>query len=189
MALVKKIKDRKVNIEFNKEFIKVINEKIKSQDTDFLSKSLKELLPADSADIIENLSSENRSKLIELEGFNIVPEIFVELNESIQTEIFSILSVESIASLLKKLESDNALKIFENLDKSKKETVLNKLPPKDRFLLEEGLSYPQDTAARIMQREFTAIPSNWSVGQTIDYLRENKDLPDEFLEIFIVDSD
>jgi len=75
------------------------------------------------------------------------------------------------------------------LDKSKKETVLNRLPPKDRFLLEEGLSYPEDTAARIMQREFTAIPSNWSVGQTIDYLRENKDLPDEFLEIFIVDSD
>jgi len=104
MALVKKIKDRKVNIEFNKEFIKVINEKIKDQDTDFLAKSLKELLPADSADIIENLSPENRSKLIELEGFNIDPEIFVELNESIQTEIFLLLSVESIASLLKKLE-------------------------------------------------------------------------------------
>jgi magnesium transporter len=189
MVLVKKIKDRKVNIEFNKEFIKVINEKIRNQDTDFLAKSLKELLPADSADIIENLSPENRSKLIELEGFNIDPEIFVELNESIQTEIFLLLSAESIASLLKKLESDNALKILENLDQSKKETVLNRLPPKDRFLLEEGLSYPEDTAARIMQREFAVIPSNWSVGQTIDYLRENKDLPDEFLEIFIVDSD
>jgi magnesium transporter len=189
MVLVKKIKDRKVNIEFNKEFIKVINEKIRNQDTDFLAKSLKELLPADSADIIENLSPENRSKLIELEGFNIDPEIFVELNESIQTEIFLLLSVESIASLLKKLESDNALKILENLDKSKKENVLNRLSPKDRFLLEEGLSYPEDTAARIMQREFTAIPSNWSVGQTIDYLRENKDLPDEFLEIFIIDTD
>ena len=189
MTLVKKIKDRKVNIEFNKEFIKVINEKIRNQDTDFLAKSLKELLPADSADIIENLSPENRSKLIELEGFNIDPEIFVELNESIQTEIFLLLSAESIASLLKKLESDNALKILENLDQSKKETVLNRLPPKDRFLLEEGLSYPEDTAARIMQREFTVIPNNWSVGQTIDYLRENKDLPDEFLEIFIVDSD
>jgi len=189
MTLVKKIKDRKVNIEFNKEFIKVINEKIRSQDTDFLAKSLKELLPADSADIIENLSTENRSKLIELEGFNLDPEIFVELNESIQSEIFLLLSVESIASLLKKLESDNALKILENLDKSKKENVLNRLSPKDRFLLEEGLSYPEDTAARIMQREFTAIPSNWSVGQTIDYLRENKDLPDEFLEIFIIDTD
>ncbi len=189
MVLVKKIKDRKVNIEFNKEYIKVINEKIRNQDANFLAKSLKELLPADSADIIENLSPENRSKLIELEGFNIDPEIFVELNESIQTEIFLLLSVESIASLLKNLESDNALKILENLDKSKKEIVLNRLPPKDRFLLEESLSYPEDTAARIMQREFTAIPSNWSVGQTIDYLRENKDLPDEFLEIFIVDTD
>ena len=51
----------------------------------------------------------------------------------------------------------------------------------------EGLSYPEDSVARIMQREFTAIPSNWSVGQTIDYLRENKDLPEQFLEIYIVD--
>jgi len=189
MVILKKIKDKKVNIEFNKEFIKVFNEKIKSQNIGFLDKSLKELLPADSADIIENLTPENRSKLIELEGFNLDPDIFVELNESIQAEIFLLLSTDSIASLLKKLESDNALKILENLDKSKKKTVLDKLPPKDRFLLEEGLSYPVDTAARIMQREFTAIPSDWSVGQTIDYLRENKDLPEEFLEIFIVDSD
>ena len=63
------------------------------------------------------------------------------------------------------------------------------LPPKDRFAFQESLSYPEDTAARLMQREFTAIPSNWSVGQTIDYLRENKDLPEEFLEIFIVDNE
>ena len=39
-----------------------------------------------------------------------------------------------------------------------------------------------------MQREFAAIPSDWLVGQTIDYLRENKDLPEEFLEIFVVDN-
>ena len=188
MSLTKEITDKKVNFEFNKEFINVFNKKIKDNDTEFLAKTLKELHPADSADIIENLVSENRSKLIELEGFNIDPKIFVELNESIQTEIFLLLSIESIASLLKKLESDDALKILENLDQSKKETVLNRLPPKDRFLLEESLSYPEDTAARIMQREFTAIPSNWVVGQTIDYLRENKDLPEEFLEIFIVDS-
>jgi magnesium transporter len=80
------------------------------------------------------------------------------------------------------------LKILENLDEKKKNVVLDKLPPKDRFLLQEGLNSPEDSAARIMQREFTAIPSDWSIGQTIDYLRENKDLPEEFLEIFIVDS-
>jgi len=188
MSLTKKISDKKVNFEFNKEFITLFNEKIKDNDTNFLNKTLKELHPADSADIIENLRPENRSKLIELEGFSLDPEIFIELKESIQTEIFILLSIESIANILKHLESDNALKILQNLDDTKKNTVLNKLPPKDRFLLQEGLSYPEDSAARIMQREFTAIPSNWSVGQTIDYLRENKELPEEFLEIFIVDS-
>ena len=188
MSLTKKISDKKVNFEFNKEFINVFSKKIKDNDTEFLNKTLKELHPADSADIIENLVPENRSKLIELEGFNLDPEIFIELNESIQTEVFMLLSTESIANILKRLESDNALKIIENLDEKKKLTVLNKLPPKDRFLLEEGLSYPVDSAARIMQREFTAIPSDWSVGQTIDYLRESKDLPEEFLEIFIIDN-
>jgi len=188
MSLTKEIADKKVNFEFNKEFINVFNKKIKDNDTDFLNKALKELDPADSADIIENLDPENRSKLIELEGFSIDPEIFIELNESIQAEIFILLSTGSVVNILRRLESDNALKIIENLDEKKKNIVLEKLPPRDRFLLQEGLSFPEDSAARIMQREFTAIPSNWSVGQTIDYLRENKDLPEEFLEIFIVDA-
>ena len=189
MSLTKEIPEKKVNFEFNKEFINVFSKKIKDNDTTFLNRTLKELHPSDSADLIENLVPENRIRLIELEGFNLDPEIFIELNESVQTEIFILLSTESIVNILKRLESDNALKILENLDEKKKNTVLNKLPPKDRFILQEGLSYPEDSAARIMQREFTAIPSNWSVGQTIDYLRENKDLPEEFLEIFIVDSD
>ena len=189
MSLTKEITEKKVNFEFNKEFINVLSKKIKDNDTAFLNSTLKELHPSDSADLIENLIPENRTKLIELEGFNLDPEIFIELNESVQTEIFILLSTESIVNILKRLESDNALKILENLDEKKKDTVLNKLPPKDRFILQEGLSYPEDSAARIMQREFTAIPSNWAVGQTIDYLRENKDLPEEFLEIFIVDSD
>jgi len=188
MSLTKEIRDKKVNFEFNKEFINVFSKKIKENDTNFLNRTLRELHPADSADLIENLVYENRHKLIELEGFSLDPEIFIELNESIQTEIFIILSIESIVNILRRLESDNALKILENLDEKKKNIVLNKLPPKDRFLLEEGLSFPEDSAARIMQREFTAIPSDWSVGQTIDYLRENKDLPDEFHEIFIVDN-
>ena len=188
MSLTKEIKDKKVNFEFNKGFVNLFSQKIKDNDTAFLDKTLKELHPADSADLIENLSPENRVKLIELEGFNIDPEIFIELNESIRSDIFILLSIESIANILKRLESDNALQILEKLDNNKKIQVLNKLPPKDRFLLEEGLSYPKDSAARIMQREFAAIPSDWLVGQTIDYLREHKDLPEEFSEIFIVDN-
>ncbi len=106
MSLTKKISDKKVNFEFNKEFINIFSKKIKENDTNFLNNTLKELHPSDSADLIENLVPENRSKLIELEGFNLDPEIFIELNESIQSEIFILLSIESITNILKRLESE-----------------------------------------------------------------------------------
>ena len=189
MSLVKSIGDKKVNFDFNKDFISVFSDKIKTADIKFINQTLKDLHPSDVANLIENLSNDTRAKLIEIEEFNIDPEIFIEMNESIQIEVLHLLSSDSIAKILKRLESDNSIAILENLEASKKKEVLDKLPPKDRFLLEEGLSYPEDSAARIMQREFTAVPSNWSVGQTIDYLRESKDLPQEFLEIFIVDND
>jgi len=189
MTLVKSTGNKKVNLDFNKEFVNTFSEKIQSSDIQFINQTLKDLHEADIANLIENLSNETRVKLIELEEFNIDPDIFIELNESIQSEVLQLLSTESIINIIKRLESDDSIKILENLEKSKKESVLEKLPPKDKFLLEEGLSYPEDSAARIMQREFTAVPSNWSVGQTIDYLRENKDLPKEFLEIFIVDNE
>tara|TARA_Y100000590_G_scaffold93444_1_gene105888 strand:+ start:1 stop:1383 length:1383 start_codon:yes stop_codon:yes gene_type:complete len=189
MTLVRKIKDKKVNFEFNKEYIKVVTDKISSNDAEFITNSFKEIHPADAADIIEHLNQDDREKLIKLNNFKINPEVFVELNESIQSEIIKYLSKESIVYILKNLESDDAIKILENIDEKNKNEILGSLPPKDRFVLLESLSYPEDSAARIMQREFTAIPSNWSVGQTIDYLRENKDLPDEFLEIFIVDNE
>ena len=189
MALLKSTGNKKVNLDFNKEFISTFSDKIKSENIEFINQTLKDLHEADVANLIENLDPETRVKLIELEAFNIDPEIFVELNESIQGEILKLLSTDSIIKIIKRLESDDAIKILENLEKNIKDKILEKLPPKDKFLLEEGLSYPEDSAARIMQREFTAVPSNWTVGQTIDYLRETKDLPKEFLEIFIVDND
>ena len=189
MALLKSTGNKKVNLDFNKEFINTFSEKIENGNIEFINQTLKDLHEADVANLIENLNPNTRIKLIELEAFNINPEIFVELNESIQSEVLQLLSIDSIIKIIKRLESDNAIKILENLEKDTKEKVLDKLPPKDKFLLEEGLSYPEDSAARIMQREFTAVPSNWTVGQTIDYLREDKDLPEEFLEIFIVDND
>ena len=189
MSLVKSIGNKKVNFDFNKNFISIFIDKINTEDIQFINQTVKDLHPSDVANLIENLPYENRVKLIEIESFNLAPEIFIELNESVQSEALQLLSIDSISNIVKRLESDNAVAILENLELNKKNLILDKLPPKDRFLLEEGLSYPEDSAARIMQREFTAIPSDWTVGQTIDYLRESKDLPQEFLEIFIVDND
>ncbi len=189
MALLKSTGSKKVNLDFNKEFINTFSDNIENRNIDFINQTLKDLHEADIANLIENLDSDTRTKLIEIESFNIEPEIFIELNESVKSEVLQLLSIDSLIKIIKRLESDDAIKILENLSINTKEQVLDKLPPKDKFLLQEGLSYPEDSAARIMQREFTAVPSNWTVGQTIDYLREDKDLPEEFLEIFIVDND
>ena len=65
--------------------------------------------------------------------------------------------------------------------------LLRTLPWPERAAVEQGLTYPEDTAGRLMQRELVAIPEFWTIGQTIDYLRAKPDLPDEFYDLFIID--
>ena len=120
MTLVKSTGNKKVNLDFNKEFISIFSDKIRSSDIQFINQTLKDLHESDVANLIENLSNETRTKLIELEEFNIDPDIFIELNESIQSEVLQILSAESIVNIIKRLESDDSIKILENLEKEKK---------------------------------------------------------------------
>ena len=112
MSLIKSIGGKNVNFDFNKEFLSIFSDKIKSSDLKFINQTLEDLHPSDVANLNENLSSETRAKLIEIEEFDIDPEIFVEINESIQTEILQLLSSDSIAKIIKRLESDNAISII-----------------------------------------------------------------------------
>ena len=133
MSLVKKIKDKKVNFQFKKEYIKVVTSKIANNDAFFITNSFKEMQPADAADIIEHLSQSDRESLIKLNNFNIDPEVFVELNESIQTEIIAYLSSDSIVSILSNLESDDAISIVENVPEEEKNIIVSSLPTKSRY--------------------------------------------------------
>ena len=119
MTLVKSTGNKKVNLDFNKEFINTFSDKIKSGDIQFINQTLKDLHQSDVANLIENLTDITRTKLIELEEFNIDPDIFIELNESVQSEVLQILSIESIIKIIKRLESDDSIKILENLEKKK----------------------------------------------------------------------
>ena len=112
MVLLKSTVNRKVNLDFNKEFINTFSEKIEDGNISFINQTLKDLHEADVANLIENLNPSSRVKLIELESFNINPEIFIELNESIQSEVLQLLSTDSIIKIIKRLESDNAIKIL-----------------------------------------------------------------------------
>ena len=94
---------------------------------------------------------------------------------------------EQVAEALQQLDSDEAVYLIEDLDKEEQSDILAKLPHFERAALERSLEYPEDSAGRIMQTDLIAVPPFWSVGQTIDYMREAEDLPDRFYEIFVVD--
>ena len=135
MSLIKSIGSKKVNFDFNKNFISTFIEKIDSSDLRFINQTLKDLHPSDVANLIENLPQETRVKLIEIESFNIAPEIFIELNESIQGEVLQLLSIDSISNIIKRLESDNAVAILENLELEKKKFNFRQVTSKRQIFI------------------------------------------------------
>ena len=181
------IKTKKIEFNLSSSFLQELINKIETKDLFSVNDLLSKLHPSDIAEVISNLPEKNRFELIALENFKINPHVIVELTDELQKEILEKISSDRIVKIINSLESDNALQIIENLEDNKKEKVLTKIPIEDKNLFEETLStYPENSAARIMQREFAAVPEDWTVGQTIDYLRETSELPKEFLEIFII---
>ena len=181
------IKSKKIEFNISTSYLDNLVDKIDKKDLSAVDNLLDKLHPSDIAEVISNLPEKKRFELIALENFKINPHVIVELTDELQKDILEKISSDKIVKIVNSLESDNALQIIENLTDEKKDRVLTKIPLEDKNLFEETLStYPENSAARIMQREFAAVPQDWSVGQTIDYLRETNELPKEFLEIFII---
>ena len=146
-----------------------------------------ELHEADLADLLENLDRDERLQLLKALGTDFDIEFLTYLDDSVREDILEALEPRQIASSLSDLDSDDAVGIIEDLDEDAQQRVLAALPQADRLVLEESLSFPEDSAGRIMQRELLAVPSSWTVGETIDYMRASKDLPDDFYDLYIVD--
>ena len=175
--------------EVTKELIDSLTILIDEKKVGEINIALNALHPSDAAELLSNLTEQSRYDLFLLETIELKADTIVELNNTLQKEILNKLPANAVANILNELESDNVLKIVSNLNKEKKLAVYEKIPLKEKQLIEEVLNiYPQDSAARLMQTEYCAVSPNWTVGETIDYLRENEDLPKEFLQIFIVDN-
>ena len=169
------------------EFLHAVEAALAEPEARAVRKLVRDLHAADLADLIEHLSSEERVELIARLGRTFDVEALAELDETVRDGLMAALPNEVIASAVRKLDTDDALYLIEDLDEQDQEDILARVSKQDRAALARGLDYPEHTAGRLMQTEFVAVPSFWSVGQTIDYMRTDKDLPDEFLEIYVVD--
>ncbi|MGE0212207.1 MAG: magnesium transporter, partial [Parvibaculaceae bacterium] len=139
------------------------------------------------ADLIELLPSEDRVRLITLLGRSFDVEALPELDEGVRDELMEALPNEVIASALGRLDTDDALYLIEDMDAEDQQEILADVPREERAALSRALHYDENTAGRLMQTEFVAVPEFWTVGQTIDYMRTERDLPENFVEVYVVD--
>jgi magnesium transporter len=147
----------------------------------------RDLHAADLADVIEALDQADRVRLIASLGRNFDAEALAELDEAVRDELMEALPNDVIASAIKKLDTDDALYLIEDLERDDQREILSKVPKEERAALARGLDYPDYTAGRLMKTEFVAVPVSWTVGQATDYIRAEKNLPEQFIEVYVVD--
>lgn len=142
---------------------------------------------SDAADLLERMEPPLRAKLVEVLRLDFDPEILTELDEGVRDEVIEALGFADLATAISELESDDAVWLVSQLDEDERTRVLAALPAENRAIVAQGLSYPEYSAGRMMQRELVAVPAYWTVGETIDYLRASTSVPDEFYDLYVVD--
>jgi magnesium transporter len=140
------------------------------------------------ADVFEALAQEQRALLVDALRPAFPAEVIPELEETLRDEIAALLGTADLARAIANLDSDDALYLIDGLEETRRNQVLQAIPRAIRAQIEEGLAFPEDSAGRLMQRELVAVPAHWDVGTCIDYLRRGEDLPDDFYDLFVVDS-
>ena len=169
------------------DFVAAIAATIDAGDGEAVRRAAGPLHAADVGDLLEVLEPDQRTRLITLLGADFDFAALTELDETLRVRILEELPPKTVADGVRDLESDDAVTILEDLEPEEQAEILAQLPPVERVALARGLEYPEDSAGRLMQTEFIAVPPRWTVGQAIDYMREAEDLPDEFYELFVVD--
>jgi len=168
-------------------FLVHIGAAIADRDTLTLKQDVGDLHQSELGDLLEALSPEQRLALVDLLGTDFDFSALTEVDEAIRLDIVDNLPNAQIAQAVQELDSDDAVYILEDLDQEDQDEILSQLPFTERIRLRRALDYPEETAGRRMQTEFVAVPPFWTVGQTIDYMREDRNLPDRFSQIFVID--
>ena len=169
------------------EFVRSVSDAIEAEDADAFEGLTNELHPADVADLIGLLHEEDREALISLLGGALPAEVLAELDEDLLEHIIEVMGPAKVAEAVAELDTDDAAFVLEDLDEEKQAEILSYAPIEDRLALRAALDFEEESAGRLMQREFFASPAFWTVGQIIDRMRGTEELPDTFYEVFVVD--
>ena len=169
------------------EFVRAVLDAVEQGDDEGARALVEPLHPADIADLFELTPQEDRAALARAVTDLLGGDVFAEMNDYVREDLIDALEPHQVADLASELDTDDAVAIIEDMDEDEQRAVLRALDPDDRAAIEEALSYPEESAGRLMQRELIAVPEHWTVGDAIDYLRGHEELTTDFWEIFVVD--
>lgn len=169
-------------------FVDEVTEALAAGDTARVQELAEPLHPADIADLIEQVEPGERQPLAAALGDVLDADVISEMNEVVREQLIDVLDPGQVADVVTQMETDDAVAILEDMDEEDQAEVLRSLPADERAAIEEALSYPEESAGRLMQRDLIAVPEYWTVGQVIDFLRQaGDDVTSDFWEIFVVD--
>ena len=169
------------------EFVGEVTHAIEALDVPALRDMVGDLHESDLGALLVALEPSLRPRLVELLGIDFDFTALTEMDDSVREEILEELRPQTVAEGVRDIESDDAVTILENMPQEDRTEILDHLPAPERQALARSLDYPEDSAGRRMQSEFIAVPPQWDVGQTIDYMRETAELPERFYELYVVD--
>ena len=168
------------------EFVDRVLDAVDEGDDETARQLVQPLHPADIADLIEAAARDEREGLVKALAGIVSPDVLAEMNDWVREDLLDEMEPQQVADIAGQLETDDAVALIEDLDRDEQQAVLQRMEPDDRAAVEEALSYPEESAGRLMQRDLCAVPEHWNVGEVIDYLRSTRDLPDDFWEVFVV---
>jgi magnesium transporter len=172
----------------NPEFVSDVADALDRGDAERLRELLSALHPADVADLMGFLSAADREELVPHLDPETLAEILSELDSEIREDVLEHVPSATLAKAIGEMDSDDAADVVDDLEDDKRAEVMAAIPEVERAAIESSLSYEDETAGRLMQREFVAAPQFWTVGQAIDHFRRDAgDLPELFFDVYVVD--
>jgi magnesium transporter len=169
------------------EFVRAVLDAVEAGENEAARALVEPLHPADIADLFELTPHEGRAGLAHAVADLLDADVFAEMNDYVREDLIDALTPTEVADLAAELDTDDAVAIIEDMDEDEQRAVLRALDPDDRAAIEEALSYPEESAGRLMQRDLVAVPEHWTVGDVHSYLRGQEELTTDFWEIFVVD--
>ena len=164
-----------------------MREALEAHDREALVAAIWPLHGADIADLLEQIDEAERRAIVTLAPEVVDGEVLSDLDEGLREEVFALLPPEQLAEAVRELETDDVVDLLEDLEEPQQEALLGALEAADRVAVEQSLTYPEYSAGRLMQREVVMAPEHWTVGQAIDHMRAQEDLPEQFYHIVLVD--